>query len=64
MSRQIITITPSQIISPQEAHLLATRLVEAAGNHTVAFPVYERELRPYITENQSKGMDAAKMSGA
>ncbi|MEV6152769.1 FAD-dependent monooxygenase [Nonomuraea sp. NPDC052129] len=46
------------------AHLLATRLVETAGDHTVAFPAYERELRPYITENQSKGAEAAMMFGA
>lgn len=46
------------------AHLLATRLVETAGDHTVAFPAYERELRPYITANQSKATQAAKMSGA
>ncbi|MFI9837957.1 FAD-dependent monooxygenase [Nonomuraea sp. NPDC051941] len=46
------------------AHLLTTRLVEAAGDHTVAFPAYERRLRPYITENQSKGTQVAKMFGA
>ncbi|MFF0250418.1 FAD-dependent monooxygenase [Streptosporangium sandarakinum] len=45
-------------------HLLATRLVETAGDHTVAFPAYERELRPYITENQSRGAEATKMPGA
>ncbi|MEV0151001.1 MULTISPECIES: FAD-dependent monooxygenase [unclassified Nonomuraea] len=46
------------------AHLLATRLAETAGGHTVAFPAYERELRPYVTENQAKGTEAAKMFGA
>ncbi|MEU6780909.1 FAD-dependent monooxygenase [Nonomuraea angiospora] len=46
------------------ARLLATRLAEAAGDHTVAFPAYERRLRPYITENQSKGTQVAKMFGA
>ncbi|MGW0196959.1 hypothetical protein [Nonomuraea sp. NPDC003201] len=30
----------------------------------VAFPAYERRLRPYITENQSKGTQVAKMFGA
>ncbi|NRQ30890.1 FAD-binding protein [Nonomuraea sp. NN258] len=42
------------------AHLLAARLMETAGDHTAAFPAYERELRPYIAENQAKGAEAAK----
>ncbi|MFI6817717.1 FAD-dependent monooxygenase [Nonomuraea sp. NPDC050328] len=42
------------------AHVLAARLLESAGDHTAAFPAYERDLRPFITENQSKGAEAAK----
>jgi hypothetical protein len=38
--------------------------METAGDHTAAFPAYERELRPYITDNQSKGTEAAKMFAA
>lgn len=45
------------------ARLLAARLVETDGDHTVAFPAYERELRPYVTENQAKGAEAAKAFG-
>ncbi|BCY10823.1 FAD-dependent monooxygenase [Actinoplanes sp. L3-i22] len=40
------------------ASVLARCLVEAGGDHAVAFERYERELRPYVTENQRSGREA------
>ncbi|WP_419996318.1 FAD-dependent monooxygenase [Streptomyces boninensis] len=46
------------------ARLLANSLAEApAGDHAAAFAAYERELRPYVAENQAHGREAAKMFG-
>lgn len=46
------------------AHLLATKLAATPGDHRAAFAAYERELRPYITENQARGREAATLFGA
>lgn len=45
------------------ARVLARQLA-ASGDHQAAFVAYERELRPYVNENQENGREAAKMFGA
>ncbi|WP_371778237.1 FAD-dependent monooxygenase [Streptosporangium subroseum] len=45
------------------AWTLARSLASAGGDHTTAFAAYEAELRPYVTENQVKGRQAATMFG-
>jgi 2-polyprenyl-6-methoxyphenol hydroxylase-like FAD-dependent oxidoreductase len=45
------------------ARTLARHLVTADGNHEIAFPAYERRLRPYVADNQEKGRQAAAMLG-
>ncbi|MFG1963690.1 FAD-dependent monooxygenase [Nonomuraea sp. NPDC049028] len=45
------------------AWTLARGLAEADGDHRTAFAAYEGELRPYVTENQVKGRQAAAMFG-
>ncbi|MFD6157473.1 FAD-dependent monooxygenase [Nocardia sp. NPDC060256] len=45
------------------ARTLARALADADGHYPVAFDAYERELRPYVAENQSNGRAAAAMFG-
>ncbi|GGT25217.1 hypothetical protein ACFFV7_29680 [Nonomuraea spiralis] len=46
------------------AHALARRLAESGGDHATAFAAYERQIRPYVTDNQQHGREAAKLFGA
>jgi 2-polyprenyl-6-methoxyphenol hydroxylase-like FAD-dependent oxidoreductase len=43
---------------------LARQLVSSDGDFRSAFPAYERELRPYVSENQRLGREAAATFGA
>ena len=45
------------------ARVLARQLAASGGDHAAAFAAYEAELRPYVTENQAKGRDAALVFG-
>ncbi|MFD8542919.1 FAD-dependent monooxygenase [Streptomyces sp. NPDC059649] len=45
------------------ARTLARHLAAANGDHTTAFAAYEAELRPYVTENQARGVESAAMFG-
>ncbi|MCK7624441.1 FAD-dependent monooxygenase [Streptomyces sp. RS10V-4] len=45
------------------ARSLARNLAAADGDHRTAFAAYEAELRPYVTENQARGREAAAMFG-
>ncbi|MEU7145340.1 FAD-dependent monooxygenase [Nocardia sp. NPDC046473] len=45
------------------ARTLARALADADGDYTTAFATYERELRPYVAENQSNGRAAAALFG-
>ncbi|MFE6691871.1 FAD-dependent monooxygenase [Streptomyces sp. NPDC057743] len=45
------------------ARSLARNLSAADGDHRAAFAAYETELRPYVTENQSKGREAVALFG-
>ncbi|BCJ48166.1 FAD-dependent oxidoreductase [Actinoplanes ianthinogenes] len=45
------------------ASTLARCLTEAAGDHRAAFERYEKELRPYVTENQRIGREAVAAFG-
>ncbi|SEF21052.1 2-polyprenyl-6-methoxyphenol hydroxylase [Amycolatopsis pretoriensis] len=42
------------------AYVLAGELAAAAGDHTVAFAAYEREMRPYIEKNQALAKTALR----
>jgi 2-polyprenyl-6-methoxyphenol hydroxylase-like FAD-dependent oxidoreductase len=46
------------------ARVLARRLAASGGDHRAGFVAYERELRPYVSENHAAGREAAKMFGA
>jgi 2-polyprenyl-6-methoxyphenol hydroxylase-like FAD-dependent oxidoreductase len=45
------------------ARALARNLASAAGDHMTAFTAYEEGLRPYVTQNQTAGRQAATMFG-
>jgi 2-polyprenyl-6-methoxyphenol hydroxylase-like FAD-dependent oxidoreductase len=45
------------------ARTLARDLASATGDHLTAFSTYEQELRPYVTQNQTAGRQAATMFG-
>lgn len=45
------------------ARTLARSLAEANGDHEIAFAAYEKALRPYVTNNQMTGTEAAAMFG-
>jgi 2-polyprenyl-6-methoxyphenol hydroxylase-like FAD-dependent oxidoreductase len=42
------------------AYVLAGELKAAAGDHRVAFPRYEQQMREYVEQNQKLGRDAIK----
>ncbi|MFJ7899559.1 FAD-dependent monooxygenase [Streptomyces sp. NPDC096198] len=42
------------------ASTLARHLAQSGTDHTKAFEGYEREIRPYVTENQEIGVEGAK----
>jgi 2-polyprenyl-6-methoxyphenol hydroxylase-like FAD-dependent oxidoreductase len=44
------------------AYVLAGELAEAGGDHTVAFPAYQRRMRGYVEANQKMGRDRAKQA--
>jgi 2-polyprenyl-6-methoxyphenol hydroxylase-like FAD-dependent oxidoreductase len=46
------------------ARTLARELAASGGDHRAGFAAYERQLRPYVMENQAIGREAAKMFGA
>ncbi|GIF13984.1 FAD-dependent monooxygenase [Actinoplanes teichomyceticus] len=45
------------------ASTLARCLAEADGDHTAAFDRYEKEMRPYVTANQTLGREAVSSFG-
>src|SRR6185369_5034812 len=41
------------------AYQLAAALAAAGGDHRVAFPAYERSMRPFVEQNQQRALKAS-----